>query len=207
MVQYSKSIFLMDSISISTQERSASVGFSDDSTSWTIVKDKKKSVKGIWSFTSSRKHTDYDDLVDGGVDSFIGRSECGFFKFNKKKDSLKLYLTGLEGCYEKEAAKGKKQLIGEIKGSDFEDIFNSNAGSFDITGTGSSSTVNGESSVEILYEFGFKTSSNDDSGPYTVDLDPKYMKGLGKYENKMEVRGELLSTTGLTVTEFESMFV
>ena len=76
-----------------------------------------------------------------------------------------------------------------------------------MTGTGSSSTVNGESSVEILYEFGFKTSSNDDSGPYTVDLDPKYMKGLGKYENKMEVRGELLSTTGLTVTEFESMFV
>ena len=125
-----------------------------------------------------------------------------------KKYSLKLYLTGLEGCYEKEAAKGKKQLIGKIKGSDFEDIFSSNTGSFDITGTGSSSTVNGESSVEILYEFGFKTSSNDGSGPYTVDLDPKYMKGLGKYENKMEIRGELYAMPGFTtVTEFESMFV
>ena len=197
----------MDSINISTQEQTSSVRFSDDSTSWTIIKDKKKSVKGIWSFSSSRKHTGYYDLTPEGIDTFIGKTECGFFKFNKKKDSLKIFLTGLEGCYEKEAAKGQKQLIGEIKGSDFEDIFNSNNGSFDITGIGSSSTVNGDSSVEILYKFGFKSSSDDGSAAYTVDLDPKYIKGLGKYENKMKIRGELWAPTGITVTEFESMFV
>ena len=195
----------MDTININSQERKASVGFSDDSASWTILKDKKKSIKGIWSFRASRS---YIDENYGGIDVSTVEVECGIFKFNKKKDTLKLYLNGLEGCYEKEATKGKKQLIGKAKGIDFEDIFNSNTGSFEITGIGSSSTVNGDCSVDLRYEFGFKESSNDDSEPYTVEVDPKYMKGLGKFENKMEVKGDLLSPNSRTliVSEFEETF-
>ena len=193
----------MDTINISSQERRTSARFADsDNTSWTIIKNKKKTVKGVWSFDSERTYTNLS--VD--YEFYSNKSECGFFKFNKKKDTLKLYVTGLEGCDEKEATKGKKQLIGKAKGIDFEDIFASNAGSFDITGFGSSSTVNGDCSVEFLYEFGFKASSNDDSEPYTVELDPKYMKGFGKFENKMEIVGELTSPTSLTVMEFESTF-
>ena len=193
----------METINISSQERRASVGFSDDTASWTILKDKRKSVKGIWSFRSSRSYT---DETYGGLDVSIGKVECGIFKFNKKKDTLKLYLNGLEGCYEKEATKGKKQLIGKAKGIDFEDIFDSNTGSFDIIGIGSSSTVNGDCSVDFLYEFGFKESFSDDSEPYTVEVHPKYMKGLGKFENKMEIIGDLLSPTSLMVSEFEATF-
>ena len=193
----------MDSINISSQERTTSARFADsDNTSWTIIKNKKKTVKGIWSFDSERTYTN----LSVNYEFFSNKSECGFFKFNKKKDTLKLYVTGLEGCDKKEATKGKKQLIGKAKGIDFEDIFDSSAGSFDITGFGSSSTVNGDCSVEFLYEFGFKASSNDDSEPYTVELDPKYMKGFGKFENKMEIVGELTSPTSLTVMEFESIF-
>ena len=193
----------MDTINISSQERRATVGFSDDTASWTILKDKKKSIKGIWSFRSSRVYT---DERFGDIDVSVSGTECGMFKFNKKKDTLKLYLNGLEGCYEKEATKGKKQLIGKAKGIDFEDIFDSNTGSFDIIGIGSSSTVNGDCSVDFLYEFGFKESFSDDSEPYTVEVDPKYMKGLGKFENKMEIVGDLLSPTSLMVSEFEATF-
>ena len=106
----------------------------------------------------------------------------------------------------KKAKKGKKQLIGKSKGIDFEDIFDSNTGSFDITGIGSSSTINDDCSVKFLYEFGFEVSSIDGSELYTVELDPRYMKGFDMFENEMEIIGELTSSTGLTVMEFEATF-
>ena len=193
----------MDTLNISSQERKASARFADsDNTNWTIIKNKKKTVKGIWSFDSERTYTN----LLFGYEIYNNKTECGFFKFNKKKDILKLYVTGLEGCYEKKAKKGKKQLIGKSKGIDFEDIFDSNTGSFDITGIGSSSTINDDCSVKFLYEFGFEVSSIDGSELYTVELDPRYMKGFDMFENEMEIIGELTSSTGLTVMEFEATF-
>ena len=193
----------MDTFNLSSQERNASARFADsDNTNWTIVKNKKKIVKGIWSFDSERTYTN----LAFDYEVYINKPECGFFKFNKKKDTLKLYVTGLEGCYKNNALKGEKQLIGKSKGIDFEGIFDSNNGSFDIIGIGSSSTSNDDCSVEFLYEFGFKTSSIDDSEPYNVELDPRYMKGFDMFENKMEIIGELTSPTSLTVMEFEATF-
>ncbi len=193
----------MDTLNISSQERKASARFADsENTNWTIIKNKKKTVKGIWSFDSERTYTN----LLFGYEIYNNKTECGFFKFNKKKDILKLYVTGLEGCYEKKAKKGKKQLIGKSKGIDFEDIFDSNTGSFDITGIGSSSTSNDDCSFKFLYEFGFEVSSIDGSELYTVELDPRYMKGFDMFENEMEIIGELTSSTGLTVMEFEATF-
>ena len=193
----------MDTFNLSSQERKASVKFADsDNNNWKIIKNKKKTVKGIWSFDSERTYTN----LLFGYEVYNNQSECGFFKFNKKKDTLKLYVTGLEGCYKNDALKGKKQLIGKSKGIDFEGIFDSNSGSFDIIGIGSSSTSNDDCSVEFLYEFGFKTSSIDGSEPYNVELDPRYMKGFDMFENKMEIIGELTSPTSLTVMEFEATF-
>ena len=47
----------MDTFNLSSQERNASARFADsDNTNWTIVKNKKKIVKGIWSFDSERTY-------------------------------------------------------------------------------------------------------------------------------------------------------
>jgi len=193
----------MDSLDSNTQISRTTTQFADsDTSSWTVIKEKKKTIKGIWSFNSSRTYRD----AAYGIDVATGKYECGFFKFNKKKDTLKLYVTGLEGCYQNEATKGKKHLIGKVKGIDFDDIFELNTGSLDLMGIKTSSNVNGESSVQILYQFGFKASSNDEAGPYTVDLNKKYLKGIGKFEKKMDIEGELVSIFGQSVGDFESMF-
>lgn len=95
----------MDTFNISSQERKASARFADsDNTYWSIIKNKKKTVKGIWSFDSERT---YANLLFG-YEVYNNKSECGFFKFNKKNDILKLCVTGLEGCYEKS---NKRQKI------------------------------------------------------------------------------------------------
>ena len=193
----------MDNFNLSSQQRNTPARFADsENTYWTIIKNKKNTVKGIWSFDSERTYT---NLAFGYV-VYNNQSECGFFKFNKKKDTLKMYVTGIEGCYKKKALKGEKQLIGKSQGIDFEDIFDLNTGSFNITGIGSSYTSNDDCSVEFIYELGFKTSSIDGSELYTVELDPRYMKGFDLFENKMEIIGELTSPTSLTVMEFEATF-
>ena len=194
----------MDSFNENTQTSRTITQFAhSDTSAWTVIKVKKNSVKGIWSFNASRSYGGKMSGTDVGFHA--SGQECGFFKFNKKKDTLKLYLTGLEGCDEKQAARGRKKLIGKVKGVDFEDIFDVNSGSFDITGIVISSTVNGISSVKNLYQFGFKSALDDEVGPYAVDISNKYMKGSGKFETKMDTDGELVSIFGQTVGEFESM--
>ena len=69
-----------------------------------------------------------------------------------------------------------------------------------------SSAVNGSSSAEILYQFGFKSALDDEVGPCAVDISNKYMNGSGKFEAKMDTNGELVSIFGQTVGDFESMF-
>ena len=182
-----------------TFETTTSFVLDDYNYGWSILKNKRNSLTGIWNFRSFRVHHDKNlDLTSSG-----DGLECGFFKFNKKKDVLKVFATGLEGCFEN-AKKGKKQLIGKVKAVDFEDlsmIWLADADCWYRNWQKSGS----KPSLTITYKMYFLQNTFERNIDYGIKLKDDYMLGLGKFEDKMNIRGELQSVYGQTVGEFEEM--
>ena len=183
-----------------TFETTTSFVLDDYNYGWSILKNKRKSLTGIWNFRSFRIHHDKNLNLTSSGDGL----ECGFFKFNKKKDVLKVFATGLEGCFEN-AKKGKKQLIGKVKAVDFEDLLDDLAGPMQIVGIATGKNSGSKPSLTITYKMYFLQNTFKRNIDYGIKLKDDYMLGLGKFEDKMNIRGELQSVYGQTVGEFEEM--
>ena len=163
-------------------------------------KRQEKSFTGTWNFRSFRVY--HDKTYD--VTSFGDGPECGFFKFNKKKDIIKVFATGLKGCFEN-ADKGKKQLIGKVKGVDFEDLLDDAMGPIQIVGIATGGSTVNKPSVLTTYKMYFQQNTLDQNTDYGIILKNDYIFGLGKFEDKMKILGELETIYGQTVSEFEQM--
>jgi len=170
-----------------------------DSNGWFVTKFKKKIVKGTWN-TRLVRNLNSEFFED--AESF--KFECGIFNYNKKKDVLKLYVSGKKGCFRDQAENGRKYLLGKLKVDGAEDLFGEGAGPLQITSYGSVSRKNdADPKVKIDNMMLFKSSFSGDSGNIAVDIKDSYVKGIGKFERKMDIEGELQTRSGVTLSEFE----
>ena len=173
--------------------------FNDYYHGWFVTKSKKKNIKGTWNIRTFRK-VDSPFFDEGKTFA----AECGVFRYNKKKDVLRLYVSGKNGCFMEEAKGGRKQFLGKLKVSDAEDLFNEESGTLQITTEGSVSRKNDDYELKIDNMMLFKSSSKDDSNNFAVHIDESYMKGLGKFERKMDIEGELQTPRGgMTLSNLE----
>ena len=170
-----------------------------DSNGWFVTKSKKKSIKGTWSSRLVRNlNSEFFD--DAGSFKF----ECGIFKYNMKKDVLKLYVSGNKGCFRDQAKGGRKQFLGKLKLDDAEDLFGEGSGPLQITSYGSVTRKNDDDpKVKIDNMMLFKSANSSDSGDVAVHIKDSYVKGLGKFESKMGIDGELQTRSGMTFSDFE----